>query len=128
MSCRQPIANNAHTLTTRPPHTRMLPGSAPLRSRLCVGCTSLTNIRPTRRRDREGALLRDEVSMRNFRYLPWLERLEKLAGAIMIEHRIGSFDTQKETVAAGQRESRHVERGMVRHRQPAKTQQAQHRR
>src|SRR5215475_8812917 len=45
------------------------------------------------------------VSVRNFRYLPWLERLEKLAGAIMIEHRIGSFDTQKETVAAGQCES-----------------------
>src|SRR6185369_366406 len=58
--------------------------------------------------------------VRNFGYLPGLQRLEEFGGSIAIEKRIGGLDAQEETVAAGERESRHIEGGVIGHRQAAK--------
>src|ERR1017187_7427364 len=55
--------------------------------------------------------------VRNFRYLSRLQRLQKRARFVVIEKRIGGFDAQEKTVARGQRESRHVESGVIGHRQ-----------
>src|SRR5450759_1235377 len=63
--------------------------------------------------------------VRNFRYLPGLQRLQELARFVAIEERIGGFDAQEETVAAGQRESRHVEDRVIGHRQAAEAKQAE---
>jgi len=57
------------------------------------------------------------VSMRNFRYLSGLQRLQEGAGWDVVEKRIGGFDQQEKPVARCQRETRHVKRRMVRHRQ-----------
>src|ERR1022692_1943307 len=63
--------------------------------------------------------------VRNFRYLPGLQRLQERARFVAIEQWIVGFDAQEETVAAGQRESRHVEGGVIEHRQTAQRQQAE---
>src|ERR1035438_10815195 len=63
--------------------------------------------------------------MRNFRYLPGLQRLQERARLVAIEQWIVGFDAQEETVAAGQRESRHVEGWVIEHRQTAQRQQAE---
>src|SRR4249920_1883554 len=63
--------------------------------------------------------------VRNFGYLPGLQGLQELGRFIAIEQRIGGFDAQEETVAAGQRKSRHVEGGVIRHRQAAQAKQAE---
>ena len=68
----------------------------------------------------------DPMLVRNFRHLPRLQSLQKLARLLAIEQRVGGFDAQEETVARCQRESRHVEHRMVRHGQPAQRQQSQH--
>src|ERR1035437_3873245 len=65
--------------------------------------------------------------VRNFRYLPGLQRLQELARFLPIEERIGGFDAQEETVAAGQCEARHVERRVVGHGQAAQTKHAENR-
>src|SRR5262252_6071824 len=62
--------------------------------------------------------------MRNFGYLPGLQRLQEFARSVVIEERICGFDAQEETVAAGLRESRHIEGGVIRHRQAAQAEQA----
>src|ERR1035441_8580610 len=46
--------------------------------------------------------------MRNFRYLPGLQRLQELAGLGAIEERIGGFDAEEETIAARLCEARHT--------------------
>src|ERR1019366_5038806 len=38
--------------------------------------------------------------VRNFRYLPGLQRLQERARLVAIEERIGGFDAQEETIAA----------------------------
>src|ERR1017187_3035845 len=63
--------------------------------------------------------------VRNFRYLPGLQRLQELARAVAVEERIGGFDAQEETVAAGQRESRHIKSRVIGHRQAAEAEQAE---
>src|SRR5689334_8832431 len=68
------------------------------------------------------------VLMGNFGHLSRLQCFQELADLSVIEQRIYGFDAQEKTVAAGERESRHVKRRMVRHRQSAQREQAQHRR
>src|ERR1019366_5057774 len=63
--------------------------------------------------------------MRNFGYLPWLQRLQERARFVAIEERIGGFDAQEETVAASLCEARHVERGVIGHGQAAQAEHAQ---
>src|ERR1039458_9722199 len=53
--------------------------------------------------------------VRNFRYLPGLQRLQELASFLAIEERIGGFDAQEEPVPACLCEARHVERGGIGH-------------
>src|SRR5450759_3125955 len=65
--------------------------------------------------------------VRNFRYLPGLQRLQELARFVSIEERIGGFDAQEETVAASLCEARHVERRVVGHGQAAQTKHAENR-
>ena len=43
-----------------------------------------------------------------------------------VELRVGRLDAEEEAVAAGQREARHVENRMVRHRQPVQRQHPEH--
>src|ERR1039457_5891342 len=51
--------------------------------------------------------------MRNFRYLPGLQRFQELARLLAIEERIDGFDAQEETIATSLCEARHVERGVM---------------
>src|SRR5437763_12958964 len=46
-------------------------------------------------------------SVRNFRDLPGLQALQKLAGPVAIEQGVGGFDAQEEPVARCQSEPRH---------------------
>src|ERR1035441_7686143 len=62
--------------------------------------------------------------VRNFRYLPGLQRLQELARLVAIEERIGGFDAQEETIAAGLCEARHIERGVIGHGQSAQAKHA----
>src|ERR1035438_8173304 len=63
--------------------------------------------------------------VRNFRYLPGLQRLQELAGFVAIEERIGGFDAQEEPVPASLCEARHVERGVIGHGQAAQAEHTQ---
>src|ERR1035437_6483720 len=63
--------------------------------------------------------------VRNFRYLPGLQRLQELARFVAIKERIGGFDAQKEAAAAGQRESRHIKGRMIGHGQAAQAKHAE---
>src|ERR1035441_7588918 len=75
---------------------------------------------------RRGALWAgSDFLVRNFRYLPGLQRLQKLACLVAIEERIGGFDAQEEPVPASLCESRHVERGVIGHGQSAQAEHAQ---
>src|SRR5664280_1391872 len=90
---------------------------APLRSRLCWVRGS---------EPRRGTLWVGSVFLvRNFRYLPGLQRLQELARLVAIEQWIVGFDAKEKTVVAGQRESRHVESRVIEHRQTAQAQQAE---
>src|SRR5437868_5387771 len=64
--------------------------------------------------------------VRNFRHLSGLETLEKLARAVVVEHGVAGLYTQEEAIAGCERETRHVERRVIRHRQPAEREQAEH--
>src|SRR5262245_38693643 len=62
----------------------------------------------------------------NDRHLSRLERFQKTARLREIELLVPRFDAQERPVAAGQRESRHVENRMIRLRQAVERQHAQH--
>src|SRR5215471_3481129 len=66
------------------------------------------------------------VLMRNFTHLSRLQRLQKLARAVVIEQRIRRLDAQEKSIAAGQRETRHIERRVIWHRQSAKPEQTKY--
>ena len=66
--------------------------------------------------------------VRNGRHLPWTERVKEGARLLEIELRIPCLDAEKEAIAAGQREPRHVEDRVIRHRQAVQGQHAEHRR
>src|SRR5215475_12035108 len=87
-------------------------------------CMSWRHADRARRGRAARASMRDLVC--NFGYLFGLEALEKFAGARLIEQRIGGFDAQKKPVPAGLSEARHVKGRMVRHRQPAQSEEAKH--
>src|SRR5690349_8185687 len=57
------------------------------------------------------------LSVRNGRHLARLERLEKPARLLQVELRILRFDAEEEPIPAGEREPRHVEDRVIRHRQ-----------
>src|ERR1017187_9688434 len=63
--------------------------------------------------------------MRNFRYLPGLQRFQELARLLAIEERIDGFDAQEETIATSLCEARHVERGVIGHGQAAQAEHTQ---
>src|ERR1019366_3245140 len=63
--------------------------------------------------------------VRNFRYLPGLQRLQELARFVAIEERIGGFDAQEKTIAASLCEARNVERGVIGHGQAAQAKHTQ---
>src|SRR5260221_3359709 len=48
--------------------------------------------------------------------LPRVQRVEEVARGVDVEFRIGRLDAQEEPVAAGQREARHAEDRVIRHR------------
>src|SRR5882762_5564922 len=54
---------------------------------------------------------------RNGRHLPWTERVKEGARLLEIEPRVPRLDAEKEAIAAGKREPRHVEDRVIRHRQ-----------
>src|SRR5258706_7358002 len=62
----------------------------------------------------------------NGRDLPRVERFEEVARAFDVELRILRLDAQKETVAACQREPRHVEDGVIWLRKPVQCQHPEH--
>src|SRR5450631_4339778 len=67
------------------------------------------------------------VLIANGRDLPRAERFEKSTRGVDVELRILRLDAQKKTVAARQREPRHVEYRVVRHRQAVEREHAEHR-
>src|SRR5450631_3217462 len=68
--------------------------------RAALGCTS-RRLMPLASEPRRGALWAGSgFLVRNFRYLPGLQRLQELASFVAIEERIGGFDAQEETIAA----------------------------
>src|ERR1017187_728631 len=95
--------------------------------RAALGCTR-QSLMPLASEQRRGALWVgsgiDAFLMRNFRYLPGLQRLQELACLVAIEDWIGGFDAQEEPVAASLCEPRHVERGGIGHGQPAQPKHA----
>src|SRR5688572_17843745 len=62
----------------------------------------------------------------NGRYLERAQCLEKTARLVELELRIASFDAQKETITAGERETRHVEHRMIGHGEAVQRQHTQH--
>src|SRR5437870_9423595 len=67
-------------------------------------------------------------SVRNGRHLSRSERFEKRARLFEIELGIARLDAEKESIAAGEREARHVENGVIGLRQPVQGEHAQDRR
>src|SRR6266404_365139 len=59
----------------------------------------------------------NQQSVRNGRHLPWAERVEEGARLLEIEVRVPCLDAEKEAIAAGKREPRHIEDRVIRHRQ-----------
>src|SRR5688500_8326229 len=68
------------------------------------------------------------VLVRNRRYLAGRKRLEECARRVELELRIVRLDAEKEPVAAGERESGHVEDRVIRHRKAVQCKHPQHRR
>src|SRR5262245_13559376 len=60
--------------------------------------------------------------IRNGSHLARIERFEKMPGRLHVEFRVDCLDAEEEAVAAGEREPRHVEHRVVRHRQPVQRQ------
>src|SRR5262245_8363328 len=69
-----------------------------------------------------------QESIVNDGHLARSQRLEKAPRGVEIEPAISGLDAEKETVPARQRETRHVEHGVIRHRQAVERQHAQDRR
>src|SRR3954468_15608387 len=63
---------------------------------------------------------------RNVRHLRRAKALEKRTRLLQVEAWIGRLDAQKEPVARGQRESRHVEHRMKRHREAIQREHPEH--
>src|ERR1035437_3090500 len=85
----------------------------------CMSCRQADSRRSDKTRAPRGRLVR------NFRYLPGLQRLQELARFVAIEERIDGFDAQEETVAAGQCEARHIECRVIGHGQAAESKHAE---
>src|SRR4051812_15608260 len=68
----------------------------------------------------------DTALIGNGRDLPRVQGLEKVPRLVDVELRVTRLDAQEESVAAGQRESRDVEYGVIGLRQPVQRQHAEH--
>src|SRR5712691_1871805 len=64
--------------------------------------------------------------LRNGSYLSRIEGFEEAARRFDVELRIPRLDAQEEPVAAREREPRHVEHRVIRHRQPVQREHAEH--
>src|SRR5947208_531089 len=62
---------------------------------------------------------RNMASVRNFGHLARIQAVQKISRIISIEQRIIRLDSQKKAVPRCQSKSRHIEDGMIRHRQAA---------
>src|SRR6185295_17786789 len=69
---------------------------------------------------------RELLLVGNGRDLPRIQGFEEAARRFELELRILRLDAQEETVAARQREARHVEHRVIRLRQPVQRQHAEH--